>query len=244
MSAKSAFWYLSHVNLFTMMSTEELAWVEAHVAMREVRRKTMVYATGDPADSVYVLKRGVVKISSLQPDGHEILLALLRAGEVFGEEAVLDESPRDHSAEAHEDALVCVMRKADFLDLMRRHAQMAFQVTKLIGLRFKTFRMRVEQLLFKGAPARLALALLELAREHGVQDSQGVLLNLRLSQADLANLVGLSRESVNMALADFRRQGLVIFERRSIRLPMPDALAEYCARGRVLGPDSVAPVSA
>ena len=104
--------------------------------------------------------------------------------------------------------------------------------------------MRVEQLLFKGAPARLALALLELAREHGVQDSQGVLLRLRLSQADLANLVGLSRESVNMALADFRRQGLVIFERHSIRLPAPQALAEYYARGRALGADDAAPVSA
>ena len=228
MSGKTALWYLSHVNLFKLMSKEELAWVERHVTMREVRRRTVVYSVGDPADCVYVLKRGVVKIASLQPDGHEMLLALLRAGEVFGEEAVLDEAPRDHSAEAYEDALICVMSKPEFMGLMRNHPDMAFAVTKLIGLRFRTFRLRVEQLLFKSASARLAFALLELAREHGVNDSRGVLLPLKLSQGDIANLIGLTRESVNMALADFRRLGLVVLEGRVIRLPEPQALAGYC----------------
>lgn len=228
MSDKTALWYLSRVNMFKMMSKAQMEWVERNVVMREVRRRTVVYSVGDPADTVYVLKRGMVKIAGLQPDGHEILLALLQAGELFGEEAVLDDAPRDHVAEAYEDALVCVMSKADFMALMRAHPDMAFEVTKLIGFRFRTFRLRVEQLLFRGAPARLAFGLLELAREHGVRDSQGVLLPLRLSQSDIANLIGLTRESVNLTLADFRRQGLVILEGRSIRLPQPQALESYC----------------
>jgi CRP-like cAMP-binding protein len=82
----------------------------------------------------------------------------------------------------------------------------------------------VEGLLFKGAPARLAQTLLDLARDHGVRDADGVLLPLRLSQQDLANLIGVTRESVNLALADFKQRGLVEMEGRSVRLRRPDEL--------------------
>lgn len=155
-----------------------------------------------------------------------MLLALLRKGEVFGEEAVLDDSPRDHFAEAYEDALVCIITRQDFMDMLRTHPEMVFKVTKLIGLRLKTFRTRVEHLLFKGASQRLASTLLELAHEHGVTDAQGILVPLRLSQQDLGNLIGVTRESVNMALSDFRRRGLVVLESRAFRLPRPEGLQE------------------
>jgi CRP-like cAMP-binding protein len=114
------------------------------------------------------LQRGVVKISAFSDDGREIILALLKKGEVFGEEAVVEDAPRDHMAEAHEDALVCVITRPDFMEMLRTHPDMAFKVTKLIGFHLKTFRTRVEHLLFKGAPARLAQTLIDLAEDHGV----------------------------------------------------------------------------
>jgi biotin operon repressor len=77
----------------------------------------------------------------------------------------------------------------------------------------------------------LAATLLELAREHGMPDSQGILVPLRLSQQDLANLIGVTRESVNISLSDFRRRGLVVVEGRAFRLPRPEALApSSCSR--------------
>jgi len=87
---------------------------------------------------------------------------------------VLDDAARDHMAEAYEDALICIITKQDFMDMLRSHPDLGFKVTKLIGFRLKTFRSRVEKLLFKGAPARLAATLLDLARDHGVQDAQGI----------------------------------------------------------------------
>lgn len=127
-------------------------------------------------------------------------------------------------AEAHDDALLCVISRQDFMAVMRAHPDMAFKVTKLIGFRLRTFRNRVEGLLFKGAPARLAHTLLDLARDHGIKDARGILLPLRLSQQDLASLIGLTRESVNLALADFRRRGLVEVEGRTIRILKPEEL--------------------
>ena len=224
MAQRTKLWYLKNVNLFHGMSDEEMRLVEQRTVMREIRRKEVLYLPGDAGDRIYLLKRGVVKISTLTDDGKEIILALMRPGEVFGEEAVLEDAPRDHMAEAYEDALICVITRQDFMGILRAHPEMAFKVTKLVGFRLKTLRSRVEGLLFKGAPARLAQTLLDLARDHGVKDAEGVLLPLRLSQQDLANLIGVTRESVNLALADFRSRGLIETEGRALRLLRPDEL--------------------
>lgn len=224
MAERSKLWYLKNINLFQGMSEDQMRMVEQRTVMREVRRREVLYLPGDAGDRIFLLKRGVVKISALQEDGREVILALLRKGEVFGEEAVIDDAPRDHLAEAYEDALICIITRKDFMDMLRSHPELVFKVTKLIGLRLKTFRTRVEHLLFKGASQRLAATLIELAHEHGVSDAQGVLVPLRLSQQDLANLIGVTRESVNLALSDFRRKGLVVLEGRSLRLPRPQGL--------------------
>ena len=218
MAERSKLWYLKNINLFKSLSDEQIRMVAQHTLMREVRRREMLYLPGDAGDRVYILKRGLVKISALQADGREVILALLRPGEVFGEEAVLDSAPRDHMAEAYEDALLCIVNKADFLDMLRSYPELAFQVTKLIGFRLRTLRTRVEKLLFRGATARLAAILLDLARDHGVSDGNGIRLALRLSQQDLASLIGLTRESVNLGLTEFRRQGWVAVEGRTIRI--------------------------
>lgn len=224
MTQRSKLWYLKNVNLFEGMSPEQLLSVEQRTVMREVRRREVLYLPGDAGDRVFLLKRGVVKISGLSDEGREVILALLHKGEIFGEEAVLEDAPRDHMAEAHDDALVCILSKRDFMEILRPHPEMVFKVTKLIGFRLQTFRSRVERLLFKGAPARLAQTLLELAEAHGVRDARGVVLPLRLSQRDLANLIGVTRESVNLTLGDFRKQGLVEVDGRTLRILRPDAL--------------------
>lgn len=217
-------WYLKNINMLQGVSEEQLEMFEKRTVMREVRRKEVLYLPGDAGDRIYLLKRGVVKISGLLEDGREVILALLKRGEIFGEEAALDDSRRDHMAEAYEDALLCIINRPDFMEAMRRYPDMAFKITKLLGLRLRTFRTRVETLLFKGASARLAQTLLELAEEHGVRDAKGILLPLRLSQTDLANLIGVTRESVNLALADFRRQGLLEMQGRTLRLLDPAGL--------------------
>jgi CRP/FNR family transcriptional regulator, cyclic AMP receptor protein len=99
-----------------------------------------------------------------------------------------------------------------------------WHVTKLIGLRLRTLRTRVEELLGKSAPARLAHAIVQLAHQHGIEDGGGILIPLRLSQGDLGKLVGLTRETVNSILSAWRGQGVVEMDRRSIRIRDPERL--------------------
>ncbi len=103
---------------------------------------------------------------------------------------------------------------------------LGYQITKVMGLRLKRFRTRIEELLYKSAHARIAHTLLDVASDYGIPDNQGILVPLRLNQADLGNLVGLARETVNTVLQDFKRRGLVEAGRRNIRIIDPARLRE------------------
>lgn len=193
--------------------------------MLEVKRGTAICLPGDPSDQIYLLKSGIIKISTSTSE-REVILALLHPGDIFGELAVVDDSPRDHVAEAYDDCAICAMNHDTVTRMIHETPEVEFQITKLIGLRLRTFRSRVEELLSKSAPARVAHALLELAERHGVSDEDGVLVSLRLTQGDMAHLVGLSRETVNAILQKWCEQNLLEIDRRSVRLRQPERLRE------------------
>lgn len=182
--------------------------VDKMTRMLEVPHGQRIYLAGDPSDQIFLLKVGVVKISTGGAEGQDTILAFLYPGDVFGELAIVDDSPRDHVATAHEDTLLCALNR-DLLQMVQQSPTLGYHITKLMGLRLRRFRTRVEELLCKSASARIAHTLLDLASNYGVRDDEGILIPLRLSQGDLGNLVGLARETVNIILQDFRQRGLV-----------------------------------
>lgn len=210
--------------MISALSEAQRQQLEKLTRMLEVKRGTRIYLPGDPSDQIFLLKSGVIKISMTTPEKREVILAFLHPGDIFGELAVVDDAPRDHVAEAYDDCVICAMSRDTILRVIHEAPEIGFQITKLIGLRLRTFRSRIEELLCKSAPARVAHALLELAERHGVPDRDGVLISLRLSQGDLGRLVGLSRETVNAILQDWREQNLLEMDRRSVRLRDPDRL--------------------
>lgn len=197
--------------------------VERMTHMLELKRGGRIYLPGDPSDQIFLLKTGVVKISGDSTD-RDTILALLYPGDIFGELAIVDETPRDHIAEAMADTVLCALSRDAVLRLLRQSPELGYQITKMMGRRIHRYRTRVETLLFKSAPTRVAHTLLDLAADYGVQDDAGLLIPLRLNQTDIGNLVGLARETVNIVLQDLRTRGLVETGRTSIRLPDPERL--------------------
>jgi CRP-like cAMP-binding protein len=226
MAAHTKLWYFERFRLISALSPAQRGQLEKLTRMLEVKRGTRLYLPGDPSDQIFLLKSGVVKISMTTTDRREVILALLHAGDIFGELAVVDDAPRDHVAEAYEDSVICALSRDTMLRLIRETPEIAFQITKLIGLRLRTFRSRIEELLCRSAHARVAHALLDLAEQHGVHDAEGILIPLRLSQGDLGRLVGLSRETVNGILQEWRAQNLLAMDRRTIRLRDPGRLRQ------------------
>lgn len=221
---RPALWYFERFGLLHGLSQEQKAQVEKKTRMLEVRHGTAIYLAGDPSQYVYVVKTGAVKVIGTAPEGNEVILAVLTPGDIFGELALTADAPHSHRAEAAGDTLLCEVPRDLLLEMIQNVPAFSFHVTKLIGLRLRTLSTRIEELLGKSAPARLAHTLLMLSEQHGLHDEEGVLIPLRLSQGDLGKLVGLTRETVNGILQVWRHQGVVEVDRRSIRLRDPERL--------------------
>lgn len=224
MAARSKIWYLEHFRMLDALSETQRQRMHQMTTMLDVPRGERIYLAGDPSDQIFLLKSGAVRISSSGADGQETILAFLHPGDLFGELAMVDDAPRDHFATAHEDTVLCAIDRGMVVQLVQQVPTLGYQITKLMGLRLRRFRTRVQELLCKGAPERIAHTLLDLATECGVRDAGGVQLKIRLSQSDLGNLVGLARETVNIVLQDFRQRGLIEVEGRRIRIVDEDGL--------------------
>lgn len=218
MPVHSKLWYLERFKLVDALDERQRRLLEETTRMQEVKRGQRIYQPGDPSEHLFLVKTGVIKIAALGPSNREVLLSFRHPGDVFGELTLLDNRPRDHLAKAHEDSLICALDRNVILRLARESPDIGLRVLTMLGRRVKDFRGRIEQLSYKSAAARIARALIDLAEERGIQDSRGIVIAFNLSQRDLADLVGLTRETVNVIFHDLQRKGLLESDRRVIRI--------------------------
>ncbi len=181
-----------------------------------VKKKQPIYLAGDHSDSLYFLKQGRVKISRIDESGKEFTLTLLEPGEIFGELGLFDDSPRETTAVALEDSIICMMRRQDFEQYANQKPELSLKLNKLMGLRLRQIENRIEELLFRDVPSRLARLLLRLVDQHPRLTKQGTRINIKLSQQELANLIGATREMTSTVLNDFKKQGTIRIESKYI----------------------------
>ncbi len=225
-------WYLKRINLFEAMSPEEMEALARRTTMRAYRRRQVIYLPGQPGRLVYLLKKGVVRISRLTPEGRELILALLRPGEIFGElEALGEEGGGATQAEAHSDAMICVLTREDLMDLLRAKPDVGIRLSKIIGLRRRVIENRLENMIFRSVPQRLAVLFLELHRDFGEEREGETRISIPLTHEDIANLIGAARATVSETLSAFKDQGVLLSSGKRYILPDPSAM-ERIAAGR------------
>lgn len=211
-------WYLKHIRLFDGISPSEMQEMEKITRMEEVKKRQPFYLPGDPSSNVYLLKRGRVKLANTAASGKEVTFDILEPGEVFGELEVLEGLPRETAAEALDDAMICVIRREDFDRYLAMHPNITVKLTKLIGLRLRRIQSRIEDLVFRDVPARLAHLLLELGKSDGAQEPRGIRIKAKLTHQEMANLIGCSRETVSATLGQFRDEGLLQLDGRTMTI--------------------------
>jgi CRP-like cAMP-binding protein len=170
----------------------------------------------DPPDTIYLIKKGRVKLSRYSASGREHVLALLEPGEIYGERA-LGGATAVH-CEAFEDTLICVLSLRDFEELLRAKPDLALRVIRALAQRLRRAEEEIENFAFRDVPGRLSVLLVRLA-EAGAEPGSSAherRLVLRLTHQDLANMIGATRETVTNVLNRFRDMGLISIQRREI----------------------------
>jgi len=219
-------WYLKQIDLFSEMTKEEMDRVDEISRMKELRRGEIIYMPEDMSESVYLLKKGRVKISGLSQEGKEVTMDIIGPGEIFGELSLVDKGPRETIAEVLDDALLCVISRNNFEMLIRSKPDLAFKVTALIGSRRRVIESRLEDLVFRDVSARLAKLLLQLTEDYGQVREKGIIVDVKLSQQELANLIGSTRETTSHFLNLFKKKGFIDYDKSKIVILEKDKLAE------------------
>ena len=212
--------------LFAGVGEEALLELGEPARTVTVPKGNPLYLPSDPERFIYFLKSGRIKILRISRDGREFILDIVERGEIFGEMGILDKEHEETVAKALEDSCVGAIPWARFGRLVRSKPELAMRMAQLMGLRRKKVEDRLESLAFQKVPGRVANLLLHLSREYGVPDPRGTLVRIRLSQQDIGNLIGATRESVNHTLSDFRRKGLIDLEGRRLIVRQPQPLEQ------------------
>jgi CRP/FNR family transcriptional regulator, cyclic AMP receptor protein len=215
---------LARVVLFTELTEADVASLAARLRRRRCARGEVIFLRDDPGDSLFIVKTGVIRIVLTSPEGKEMTLALRGPGDFFGELALLDGEPRSADAVAQEPAELLLLQRDDFLELVGERPSVAVALIKVLSQRLRQSSQIVEDAAFLDVPARLAIAILRLLDAQGQVDEPGSVIAARLSQAELAALVGTRRESVNRWLRFYEQQGLIRYERGQITVLRPDGL--------------------
>lgn len=185
----------------------------------------VIYFTDDPANTMYLISSGKVKIVNYTEDGEELVRAILGKGEMFGELALLGEETRGETAEALQDGTsLCAVRTDQLYELMKEDHEFTFKIYKWIGLRMRKLERRIDNLIFKDVRSRLIDFLKELAQEKGIKTDEGIMVENFFTHKNLASLLGTSRQTITTTLNELRDEGLIDFSRKKIVLKNPERL--------------------
>jgi CRP/FNR family transcriptional regulator, cyclic AMP receptor protein len=216
---------LARVPLFAALDAESAASLELMLTRRTLPRGHVIFAEGNPGDRLFVILDGKVKISRAAPDGRENLLAVLGRGEMFGELSLFDPGPRTASATTVTGTTLASLDHDDLRPLMVDRPAVAVQLLQALAQRLRRTNEAMADLVFTDVPGRVAKALLDLATKFGVAEDGATRVRHDLTQEELAQLVGASRETVNKALSDFAHRGWLRIDGRSVLILAPDRLA-------------------
>ena len=217
----------SDSRLVQLLTAEERARLFAGAQERRYRNGQLIFQRGDEGGSMMSVVEGRVRISIASEDGREIVLTILEPGGVFGEIALLDGRGRTADAYAMGDTRLQVLHMRDALPILERDAQLAVRLLRLLCERVRHANDICESVVFLDLPTRLARLLLQLDRTHGQPVPGGRRIGIRLSQAEMGNLVAASRETVNKQLKQWEGEGVLALDHGHVVLKRRAALEDY-----------------
>jgi CRP/FNR family transcriptional regulator, cyclic AMP receptor protein len=215
---------LRKIPIFSTLEEKDLDRLESRLVRRGFPKGQILFHMGDEGGNLYIIERGRVKITIPSADGEEIILALLASGEILGEISLIDGKPRSATVQAMKDTDVLCLFREDFLEVLRERFDVVRRVLEILARRLRHTDVQLADSRFMDITSRLAKKIIDLSRTFGVEEEGGIRVGVRVTQKDLASMVGATRESVNKQLKVFREQGLLGMGDGHIHILDPEGL--------------------
>ena len=198
----------------------------SYMKRRTVARGSAIFAKGDPGDSLMGVLAGTVKISVPSADGRDVVLNIIHEGGIFGEIALLDGHPRTADATAMSECQLMIIERRDFVPFLQSQSDVALKFIEILCARLRRTSEQVQDVTFLDLPTRLAKALLRLAG-----DAPTPRRKITITQRDLSQMIGMSRESTNKQLRAWEKLKWIELERGGVTVLQPERLAEAAEEG-------------
>ena len=202
--------------LFAALDAEGAAALRASLRETDVPKGEVLFVEGEPGDRMYVIVDGKVKLGQTSTDGRESLLSILGPGEMFGELSLFDPGVRTSTATALTDVVVLGLGHDQLKPWLAGRPEVAAALLQALARRIRRTNEAMADLVFSDVPGRVAKALMDLGEKFGTVTPDGLMVTHDMTQEELAQLVGASRETVNKALADFAQRGWIRLESRQV----------------------------
>lgn len=221
---------LSRCFLLQDLPREALLALLGEGSRKRVAAKAVVFHRGDTGDELYFLLSGGVKVSTLSQEGREIIFDVLVAQDFFGEISVLDGKARTGTVTALVPSSFFVLRKEAFLRMLDSYPVVSLRLLKLLANRLRLMDVFVEDVIFLDAEVRLAKRVMALSRIFGREGANGeIRIDLKVSQQEMANLVGIARESVNKHFRGWEKSGTIGLDKGCLVLQQPRVIESLIA---------------
>jgi len=204
--------YLQMVDIFQDLTEEEIEEIDRATTITTCRRGRIFYMPEDTSEVLFLLKEGRVQLYRISPDGKKLVIGTVGPGAIFGEMALIGQGMHNTFAEATEDCVLLVMSREDVERLLVTKPKVALRIFEELGSRLKETESRLEEIAFKGIPARLASYLLQLSDEQGSDTITG------MTHQDLGEQIGTYRETTTQTLNTFKADGLIDIGRKRITI--------------------------
>ena len=223
---ESKLWHLEQINIFKDFTPEELKEIDEKSILHQFNKKTPIYFPEDPANVVYLLKSGRVKIVSFSDSDQEMIKTIIYPGEIFGELSLTqgNANRKDYALALDKEVKFCTIDKQEMLEILERIPRLQMRITKIIGERVLEIERRFESLIFSTSEERVVNFLLYLSEKIGQKVGDEMMLKHNLSHEEISKIICTSRQTVTTTLNMLKKKDLIYMERNKILIRDIDQL--------------------
>ena len=211
--------FLSTVSIFSELDQDSLDEVKKISTERKYPKGSMIILEEEYGDKLFIVKDGTVKITRVNDEGKEVILALLGSSEIFGEMAILDGESRSANVLAQENCILVVISSEDFIRILKSNFKVSFGLMSELAKKIRKSDLQIEALSLSDAEHRIGVSILSLAEDMGVIRNGKVTIQNLPFQQDIANMAGTSRETVSRVMKTFEDRNLILKEGHTVIIP-------------------------